>query len=142
MLGGVEIPYKMGLDGHSDADVLIHAIIDAIVSPTLATDVGRLFPDTDERYKNIDSSKLLARACALIYGDGWQISNIDTVVIAEAPKIAPYINGMRTRLADIMQIDLADITIKGKTAEGLGAIGRGEGIAATAVSLLIKNNFK
>ena len=137
-LGGVEIPYKYGLAGHSDADVLIHAIIDAMVSPALGKDIGRLFPDTDNRFKNIDSKILLLEAFKLVKQEGYEISNIDCTVIAEAPKIAPFIDKMRETISNILEIDFTDITIKGTSTEKLGFTGRKEGIAAIAVCSLIK----
>ncbi|BAI81108.1 2-C-methyl-D-erythritol 2,4-cyclodiphosphate synthase [Deferribacter desulfuricans SSM1] len=137
-LGGVKIPYEFGLKGHSDADVLIHAIIDAIVSPTLATDIGKLFPDTSEEFKNIDSKILLKKAVQMVVEKGFDINNIDSVIIAQEPKISPYIYKMREVLSDIIGIPIENITIKGTTTEYLGFTGRKEGIAAVAVATMIK----
>ncbi|MGA1863144.1 2-C-methyl-D-erythritol 2,4-cyclodiphosphate synthase [Deferribacter thermophilus] len=136
-LGGVKIPYKYGLKGHSDADVLIHAIIDAIVSPALATDIGKLFPDSDDSYKGIDSKILLKKSVEMVRDKGFEICNIDTVIIAQEPKISPYIFDMREILSEVLNISIEDITIKGTTTEYLGFTGRKEGIAAVAIATLI-----
>ena len=140
VLGGIEISYKKGLAGHSDADVLIHAIIDAIVSPTLHTDIGNLFPDSDKKYKNIDSKILLKKVYELIKERNFCILNIDCTIIAQEPKLSPYILKMRETLANILNMNLEDVTVKATTTENLGFTGRKEGIAATAVALILKND--
>lgn len=137
-MGGVFIEGETGLDGHSDADVLIHAVIDALAGPALGRDIGNLFPDTDHKYKDIDSKILLERAVALIAETGFQISNVDAEIIAQKPKMAPHILKMRETLAKIMSIPFEDVTIKATTTEKMGFIGREEGIAALAAATLIK----
>jgi 2-C-methyl-D-erythritol 2,4-cyclodiphosphate synthase len=136
LLGGVEIPHERGLLGHSDADVLLHAITDALLGAAGLGDIGKLFPDTDARYAGADSRELLRTAAARMRDAGWQIVNVDCTVIAQRPKIAPYVDPMRARIAELLAIDIAAINIKGKTTERLGFTGRGEGIAAQAVALL------
>lgn len=138
IIGGMEVPFHVGLDGHSDADVLIHAIIDSIAGPTLGKDVGNLFPDSNMEYKDIDSKILLERACNLIRQSGYRISNIDAEIIAQKPKLAPYIPKMREILSNVMNIPLEDITIKATTTEKMGFTGRGEGIAAISSALVVK----
>jgi 2-C-methyl-D-erythritol 2,4-cyclodiphosphate synthase len=137
LLGGVAIPYTKGLMGHSDADVLTHAICDALLGAAGLGDIGRHFPDTDPAWAGIDSLDLLSRVMDMI-GDGWDIVNLDATVIAEEPKISPYRNQIRKRLAGILGIDADRINIKATTAEGLGAVGRKEGIAAQCIVLLEK----
>jgi 2-C-methyl-D-erythritol 2,4-cyclodiphosphate synthase len=137
-IGGVHIPHDIGLAGHSDADVLIHAIIDAVAGPSLGCDIGNLFPDTDGRYKGIDSKILLKNAVAKITQEGFTISNIDAQIIAQTPKMAPHIKSMRETLAEVIGISFDDITIKATTTEKMGFTGRKEGIAAIAVATLIK----
>ena len=136
MLGGIEIPYKLGLAGHSDADVLIHAVCDALLGAAGLGDIGHHFPDSDPRYAGIDSVKLLSSVIERLNESGWCVSNLDATVIAQAPKLAPYIEAMRERLADVMGIDVNALNIKATTTEQLGFTGRGEGIAAQAVVLL------
>ncbi len=138
IIGGIEIPHDKGLLGHSDADVLIHAIIDSIAGPAFGKDIGMIFPDTEEEYKDIDSKILLARVSEMIYYDDWRISHIDAEIIAQEPKLAPYIPEMQRVLAEIMGIKTTSITIKATTTEKMGFTGRGEGIAALATSLIIK----
>ncbi len=138
VLGGIEIPYHLGLLGHSDADVLIHAIIDSIVGPALGKDIGNLFPDNDMKYKDIDSKILLKDAVSLVLSAGYEISNIDATIIAEKPKLKSFIPQMREKLASVININTEDITIKATTTEKMGFTGREEGIAAIAVSTLIK----
>jgi len=138
IIGGIEIESEIGLDGHSDADVLIHAIVDAIAGPSLGKDIGSLFPDNDNTYKNIDSKILLKRAVELIQKSGYKISNIDAEIIAQKPKMAKYIPKMREILAEAISIDFEDITIKATTTEKMGFTGRGEGIASLATATLIK----
>ena len=137
VIGGVEIPHERGLLGHSDADVLLHAITDAILGAAGLGDIGHLFPDTDARYKDADSRALLRAAVERAAGAGWEIGNIDATVIAERPKIAPHVNGMRATIAADCRVDAGAVNVKGKTSEKLGFAGRGEGIAAHAVALLL-----
>ena len=136
ILGGVEIPYILGLDGHSDADVLLHAMMDALLGAAALGDIGHLFPDTDPAYKGISSLKLLAVVAARIREKGYEIGNIDTTVIAQKPKLAPFIEAMRKETARVLQIDPDRLNIKATTEERLGFSGREEGIAAHAVCLL------
>lgn len=136
ILGGVEIPYILGLDGHSDADVLLHAMMDAILGAAALGDIGHLFPDTDPAYKGISSLKLLAVVAARIREKGYEIGNIDATVIAQKPKLAPFIEAMRKETARVLQIDPDRLNIKATTEERLGFSGREEGIAAHAVCLL------
>jgi len=134
ILGGVEIEYEKGLAGHSDADVVLHAIADALLGAAALGDIGGHFPDTDPKYKGISSLKLLARVGELLASEGFSIANIDTVIICERPKIAPHAPEMRRRIADCLGIDLNQISIKATTTERLGFTGRGEGIACEAVA--------
>ena len=136
ILGGVEIPYELGLDGHSDADVLVHAIMDALLGAAAMGDIGGMFPDTDQSYKDIDSMILLDRVRLALKEKGYIVSNLDATVIAQRPKLAPWIPQMRKRLADGLQIDMGQVNIKATTEEKLGFTGRGEGISAHAVCLL------
>ncbi len=138
IIGGVTIPYNLGLNGHSDADVLIHSIIDSIVGVTLSKDIGSIFPDNDQQYKNIDSKILLQKSYNLLTEAGYKISNIDSTIIAQLPKLSPYIYEMRTVISKILQLDIDDITIKATTTEHLGFVGRKEGIASISVALLTK----
>jgi 2-C-methyl-D-erythritol 2,4-cyclodiphosphate synthase len=138
VLGGVEIPCEMGLIGHSDADVLLHAITDAILGALGEDDIGVHFPDTDAATEGIDSTIILARIAALAAGKGYRLVNVDSVVVAERPKIAPYRAAMKEKIAGILSIGPEMVGIKGKTTEGLGFTGRGEGIAAHAVVLVEK----
>jgi len=138
VIGGVDIPFERGLLGHSDADVLLHAITDAILGAAALGDIGKLFPDSDDRYRNADSRMLLKAATERVHAAGWRIENIDATVIAERPKIAPYIDAMRASIAICCSLEAAAVSVKGKTAEKLGALGRSEGIAAQAVALLVK----
>ena len=139
IIGGVEIPFERGLLGHSDADVLLHAITDAILGGAGLGDIGTLFPDTDERHRDADSRVLLREAVRRADAAGWRIENIDATVIAERPKIAPHAAAMRAAIADCAGLDRDVVSVKGKTTEKLGAIGRGEGIAAQAVVLLVRS---
>lgn len=136
ILGGVEIPFEMGLLGHSDADVLLHAITDAILGAVGEDDIGVHFPDTDAATEGIDSAVILTGIAELAAQKGYRIVNVDSVVVAQRPKIAPYRAAMRERIAGILSIDPVMVGIKGKTTEGLGFTGRGEGIAAHAVVLV------
>lgn len=135
-IGGVEIPYKFGLEGHSDADVLIHALIDALLGAAALGDIGTLFPDMEEKYKDIRSSILLEEALKRVRSDGWNIENIDATVIAEEPQLMPFVRGINENLSKIININLNKINVKATTNEGMGFIGRKEGIAALAVVLL------
>lgn len=137
ILGGVEIEYETGLLGHSDADVLCHAVSDALLGALALGDIGKHFPDTDPRYKGADSVELL-RHCVSLLGD-YKVSNIDATVIAQKPKLAPYIDSMRKNLADAMGIDISRVSIKATTEEKLGFTGRLEGISAHCVALIIRN---
>lgn len=136
ILGGVTIPYEKGLLGHSDADVLIHAIMDAMLGALALGDIGRHFPDTDSTYKGISSIRLLEHVAALCSREGYFLGNIDAVIIAEHPKLAPYIAAMRENIAHTLGVTVDRISIKATTTEGLGFCGTGEGIAAQAVTLL------
>lgn len=135
-LGGVEIPHTLGLLGHSDADVLIHAICDAILGAAALGDIGKHFPDNDPNYKNIDSKILLKKCGELIAEKGYRIGNIDSIVVAQKPKIGPYIPMMRQTLAEVLGIDADQVSVKATTTEHLGFEGREEGISAQAVVLL------
>lgn len=136
IIGGVTIPHTHGLEAHSDGDVLIHALCDALLGAAGLWDIGHHFPDTDDAFKNIDSRILLRRVMSDLFERGWVVNNIDTTVIAQAPKLAPFIPEMKTILASDMAISEADLNIKATTTEKLGFIGRKEGIAAHAVVLL------
>ena len=136
VVGGVTIPYDKGLAGHSDADVLVHAICDALLGAAGLGDIGRWFPDSDDQYKNIDSTILLEQVMSALHESGYACVNIDATILAEAPKFAPYIDQMGEKLAPILHVDSDCINIKATTTEGLGAIGRGEGIEARAVCLI------
>ena len=136
VLGGVDIPYEKGLEAHSDGDVLIHAICDALLGAAALGDIGRHFPDTEAELKGVDSRILLRRAVQLLGECGLKIINVDGTVVAQRPKIAPYIFTMRENLAADMGVEIGAVNIKGTTTEGMGFMGRGEGIAAYAVSLL------
>lgn len=136
ILGGVEIPYQRGLLGHSDADVLIHAIMDALLGAAALGDIGALFPDTDPAYSGADSMKLLNEVCCVLINKGYEIGNIDATVIAQAPKLKPYILQMRENISRTCRIPLDNVSVKATTEEGLGFTGAGEGIAAHAVCLI------
>lgn len=139
VMGGVEIPFKTGLLGHSDADVLVHAVCDALLGAAKLRDIGALFPDTDPQYENVDSiDKLLSRIVVLLKGLGYQIGNIDATIIAQAPKMSPYIDQMCRNIAKCCRIGEDCVSVKATTGEGLGFSGRGEGIAAHAVCLLYR----
>jgi len=138
VLGGVEIPFEKGLLGHSDADVLVHAINDALLGACALGDIGKHFPDTDPQFKDISSLILLSRVKNLLRERGYKVSNVDSVVCAQRPKLAPYIDEMRRNIADTLEIDVEQISIKATTTEGLGFEGRGEGISAQAVCLIEK----
>jgi 2-C-methyl-D-erythritol 2,4-cyclodiphosphate synthase len=136
ILGGVEVPHTLGLAGHSDADVLIHAIGDALLGAVAAGDLGRHFPDSDPAYNGISSLILLARIVAVVHARGYRVGNVDATVVAQAPKLAPHIPGMIAVLAPVLQIQPAALNIKATTTEGMGFTGQGEGIAAYAVVLV------
>lgn len=136
IIGGVTIPYERGLLGHSDADVLLHAITDALIGAAGLGDIGKHFPDTDERFRGADSRVLLRHTVQLLRERDWQVINIDATIIAQAPKMAPHIAAMRTAIAADVGINTEVVNIKAKTTERLGFTGRGEGIAAEAVCLL------
>jgi 2-C-methyl-D-erythritol 2,4-cyclodiphosphate synthase len=137
VLGGVPIEHGQGLLGHSDADVLLHAITDALLGAAGLGDIGRVFPDTDPRYRGADSGALLAAVVQRIQQQGWRVGNLDCVVMAEQPRIAPHVDAMRDSIARLLNTEPARISVKGKTTERLGFIGRGEAIAASAVVLLL-----
>jgi 2-C-methyl-D-erythritol 2,4-cyclodiphosphate synthase len=137
ILGGITIPHELGLLGHSDADVLTHAIMDAMLGALSLGDIGHYFPPSDPQWKDADSLKLLAQVDRLIRSHGWQIGNVDSVVVAERPKLKPHIPAMRDRLATVLHLDPGQIGVKATTNEKLDATGREEGIAAYAVVLLI-----
>jgi 2-C-methyl-D-erythritol 2,4-cyclodiphosphate synthase len=136
ILGGIAIPFEKGLLGHSDADVLLHSVCDALLGAAAMGDIGEHFPDTNPRFKNCNSLHLLKQVGEMIAKEGFQIQNIDATIIAEAPKIAPYRLEMQKNIADALQIEIACAHVKATTTEGLGAIGRGKGIASTCVALL------
>ena len=138
ILGGVDIPYEKGLAGHSDADVLVHALMDALLGAAAMGDIGRHFPDTDQKYKGISSLKLLEHVGSLLSDEGYSIGNVDVTVIAQAPKIAPHIEAMRDNIAETLKLEKSRINIKGTTTEKLGFTGRKEGIAAEAVCALYR----
>ena len=138
ILGGVTIPYEKGLLGHSDADVLLHAVADALLGACALGDIGKHFPDTDETYKNADSRVLLRRVVSLVASKGYGVGNVDATVLAQQPKLAPYIEQMKNNIAADCGIDPACVNVKATTEEGLGFTGQKEGIAAHAVCLLCK----
>ena len=138
ILGGVRIPHATGLLGHSDADVLTHAIMDALLGAVADGDIGRHFPDTDPRWKDADSLDLLRQVTARLASLGWQVGNVDATVLAEAPRLAPHIDRMRTRLAAALGVADGAVSVKATTVEGLGAIGRREGISAMAVATVTR----
>lgn len=136
IIGGVLIPYEKGLAGHSDADVLIHAIMDSILGALGLGDIGRLFPDTDNKYKDADSRVLLRQVVKLMFDKNYRLGNLDAIIIAQKPKMSPYIEQMKKNLAEDFKTDISNINIKATTTEHLGFEGRGEGIAAQSVCLL------
>ena len=137
VLGGVAVPHPLGLAGHSDADAVCHAVTDALLGAAAAGDIGRHFPDTDPRWRGASSIELLARVVALVRGRGLAVGNVDVVVVAERPKLAPHVPAMRARLAAVLGVDVDRVSVKAKTAEGLDAVGRGEAVAVHAVALLM-----
>ena len=140
ILGGVEIPWDLGLLGHSDADVLTHAVMDALLGAAALGDIGKLFPDTDDAYKGADSLRLLEEVCRRIHELGYRVGNVDATVIAQKPKLAPHIEQMKRNLAAVMRVAENCVNVKATTEEHLGFTGRMEGIAAHAVCLLEKKN--
>lgn len=137
IIGGVEIPHTLGLLGHSDADVLLHAIMDALLGAAALGDIGKHFPDTDERFKGASSIKLLEEVGRLITEAGYTIGNIDSTIIAQKPKMAPHINSMRENISNALNIDIKNINVKATTEEGLSFTGREEGISSEAICLLL-----
>lgn len=138
ILGGVEIPYEYGLLGHSDADVLLHAIMDSLLGASALGDIGKHFPDTDPKYKGISSIALLKEVGKLLYENGYKISNIDSTIIAQKPKMAPHIPLMRKNIANALNIDIDQINVKATTEEGLGFTGEGLGISSQSICILYK----
>ena len=138
IVGGVHIPWEMGLLGHSDADVLAHAVIDSLLGAAALGDIGLLFPDSDPSYKDANSLKLLQKAAQYLYENGWGIENIDVTVLAQAPKLRPYIQQIQENIAKAVEIPAEQISIKATTEEGLGFTGKGEGLACHAVCLIEK----
>ena len=140
ILGGVTVPFDRGLLGHSDADVLTHAVMDALLGAAALGDIGKLFPDSDAAYAGADSIALLERVTALLREHGWQVGNVDATVVAQTPKLAPYIPDMRRHLAEAMGLDVDCVSVKATTEERLGFTGSGEGMAAHAVALIERLN--
>ena len=136
ILGGVEVPFEKGLDGHSDADVLVHAVMDAMLGAAALGDIGKLFPDNDDAYLGADSVELLKKVRCVLRENGWALSNLDATVIAQRPKLAPYIDEMRKTIASALETDVQNVSVKATTEERLGFTGSGEGIAAHAVCLI------
>jgi len=138
ILGGVEIPHSKGLLGHSDADALLHAITDALLGAAAMGDIGTHFPDTDVRFKGADSTVLLAEAARRVREKGYEIGNVDSTVIAQAPKLAPHIAAMRTRIAQVLGVEMEQVNVKAKTAEKMGPVGDGLAMEARATALLFR----
>ncbi len=138
VLGGITVPHTHGLLGHSDADALLHAITDALLGAAALGDIGRHFPDTDERFRGADSGALLAEAARRVRAEGYEIGNIDSTVVAQAPKLAPHIPAMVERIAALLDLAVNQVNVKAKTAEKMGPVGQGEAIEARAVALLLK----
>lgn len=137
ILGGVQVTFEKGLHGHSDADVLLHAIGDALCGAAGLPDIGQMFPDTDEQWKGADSRELLREMARRVGEAGWQVGNVDAVLIAQQPKISPYVSEMRQVIAELIGVGIENVNIRGKTAEKLGSLGAGEGMAVHAVCLLL-----
>jgi 2-C-methyl-D-erythritol 2,4-cyclodiphosphate synthase len=137
IIGGIEIPYEKGLLGHSDADVLVHAIMDSLLGACALGDIGKHFPDNDSEYKNANSIELLKKVCELVKNNGYEIANIDSTVIAQSPKLSPYIDKMRENIASACNININQVSVKATTEEHLGFTGKGLGISANAICLLI-----
>ena len=140
ILCGVQVPYTQGLLGHSDADVALHALMDALLGAAALGDIGKYFPDTDARYKDADSRKMLLVVNRLLRQEGWQVNNVDITIIAQRPKLAPYIEAMRQSVAGDLQVPVTAVSVKATTTEHLGFTGRGEGIAAEAVASLVSSH--
>ena len=138
VLGGVEVPCERGLLGHSDADVVLHALLDALLGAAALGDIGRLFPDSSERYRGIDSRRLLREVAAVLAESGFSVGNVDVTLVAQRPKVAPYILRMRENIASDLGIPLDAVSVKATTEEGLGFTGSGEGMAAHAVALIVR----
>ena len=136
ILGGVDVPFEKGLDGHSDADVLVHAVMDALLGAAALGDIGKLFPDNDDVFLGADSMELLITVREILAQNGWKLENLDATVIAQKPKLAPFIDTMRKNIALALQTDVSDVSVKATTEEKLGFTGSGEGIAAHAVCLI------
>ena len=139
ILGGVRIPHTHGLAGHSDADALLHAITDAILGAAALGDIGRMLPDTDAQWKGADSAMLLAAAARRVAEAGWSIVNIDSTIVAQAPKLAPHMGAIVARIADVLGLEVHQVNVKAKTAERLGPVGQGQCIEARAAALLCRN---
>jgi 2-C-methyl-D-erythritol 2,4-cyclodiphosphate synthase len=138
IMGGITIPFEKGLLGHSDADVLLHAVADGCLGAIAAGDIGKHFPDTDPEFKDADSAKLLQHVWTLVNDQGYELGNIDCTIIAQKPKMAPYIDEMRARIAELLEADITQVNVKATTSEKLGFTGRGEGIAAQTTVLIKK----
>ena len=136
VIGGVDVPYELGLDGHSDADVLAHALIDALLGAACMGDIGEHFPDTDERWRGADSMAMLASVAQGVHADGLEIVNVDCTVVIEAPKLSPHKQAIREGIAGALALEIARVNVKASTGEGMGFVGRGEGVAALAVTSL------
>ena len=142
VLGGVEIPFPKGLQGHSDGDVLLHAICDAMLGAAAQPDIGQLFPDTGEEWKDVDSRLILGSVSESLRKQGWKLINMDATLIAEAPRLAPHIAAIRSQVSTDLGVELEAVNVKATTAEGLGAVGRGQAIAAQASALLFRQKLK
>lgn len=140
ILGGVKIPYSLGLLGHSDADVLLHAIMDSLLGAAALGDIGKHFPDSDDRYKGISSIELLKHVGSLLKENNWLIENIDSTIIAQKPKMAPHIENMRKNISEALNINIDQINVKATTEEGLGFTGEGKGISSQSICLLTKKS--
>ena len=140
ILGGVKIPYSLGLLGHSDAEVLLHAIMDSLLGAAALGDIGKHFPDSDDRYKGISSIELLKHVGSLLKENDWLIENIDSTIIAQKPKMAPHIENMRKNISEALNIDIGQINVKATTEEGLGFTGEGKGISSQSICLLTKKS--
>ena len=138
ILGGVEVPHTLGLLGHSDADVLLHAITDAVLGAAALGDIGRHFPDTDAQFKGADSSVLLAEAMARVRAQGWELVNVDSTIVAQAPKLAPHMPAIRASVARALGVAEDQVNVKAKTAEKLGPVGEGKSMEARAIALLMR----
>ena len=139
VLGGIDIPWELGLVGHSDADVLVHAIMDGILGALGRGDIGRHFPDTDPAFKDKDSLLMLQEVMLMVQKDGYSINNIDSTIVAQKPKLAPYIDDMRKKLSGILYVDFSRVNVKATTTEGMGFAGRGEGMEAYSVVSLVRS---